>query len=179
MRKILAGLAITAFALAAPPARIQTGNSGLSADRLERIHQAMQAFLDRGDVAGVVALVARHGHVAYLDAQGFLDRDAKTPMRTDSIFRIASMTKPITSIAVMMLLEEGRFQLRDPVSKFLPEFRNMKVLVRNRPGEATEPTRLVPAEREITIQHLLTHTAGLPNTYTGAVEMSAKLAKQR
>src|SRR5215470_13079747 len=86
--------------LSAEPVRIQAENSGLSADRLKRISQGMQHYIDRGEVSGVVTLVARRGQLAYLDAQGFLDKDAQTPIRTDSIFRIASMTKPITTVAV-------------------------------------------------------------------------------
>lgn len=167
------------FVAHAEPARVNIANTGLSADRLQRIHDAMQRYIDRGEVAGVVTLVTRRGQVAWLDAQGQMDIAKKTPMRTDAIFRIASMTKPITSVAVMMLLEEGRFQLTDPVSKYLPEFKSMRVLVMNAPGQGVLPIRTVPAEREITIQHLLTHTAGLPNTYTGATELANKLAGER
>ncbi len=179
MRIITSILIAPLMLIAAPPARVNTENSGLSGERLKRISSAMQGFIDREEVAGVVSLVARRGQIVYLDAQGHQDRDARTPMRPDTIFRIASMTKPVTSVAVMMLLEEGRFTLKDPVSKFLPEFRNMKVLVPTRPGEGTESSRTVPAERQITIQHLLTHTAGLPNSYTGRTEVAARLSSER
>lgn len=122
---------------------------GFSSERLWRI-------------AGGVALVARHGKIAYLKAVGMADRDAKKPMRTDSIFRICSMTKPITSVAVMMLYEEGRFTLNQPVSDFIPEFKEMKVLDPPYPQDKTSPPgALVSAKRPITIRHLLTHTSGL------------------
>lgn len=168
-----------ACGLSAEPARVETENTGLSAERLKRLSTAMERYIDRGDVAGTVSLVARRGRVAYLDAQGFLDKDTKKPMAANAIFRMASMTKPITSVAVMMLFEEGHFLLTDPVSKFLPEFKDMKVQVLLGPG-TSEPSRLVPAEREITIQHLLTHTAGLANSYSSqSVAMAAKLAAER
>src|SRR5437870_2493011 len=138
--------------------------SGMSTDRLKRLSAAMRGYIDRGEIAGTVTLVARHGRVVHLEAQGLMDVDAKTPMRADTIFRIASMTKPITSVAVMMLLEEGRFLLGDPVSKFIPEFKNPKVMVVNAPGSNRAASSLVPAQREITIRDLLTHTAGLATT---------------
>jgi CubicO group peptidase (beta-lactamase class C family) len=136
---------------------------GLSSERLARIHAAMERYISHGDVAGSVALVSRRGKVAYLDVQGNMDIEGKKPMRADSMFRIASMTKPIASIAAMMLYEQGYFQLNDPVSKFIPEFKNPKVAVASAPA----PYKVIPADREITIRHLLTHTAGLPNTYVG------------
>ena len=140
---------------------------GLSSERLERIASAIQKSIDDGRVAGGVALVARHGKIAYFKAVGMADREAKKPMRTDSIFRICSMTKPITSVAVMMLYEEGRFMLNQPVSDFIPEFKNMKVLDPPYPQDKTSPPgALVDAKRPITIRHLLTHTSGL--TYGGA-----------
>jgi CubicO group peptidase (beta-lactamase class C family) len=136
--------------------------SGMSSERLKRLSAAMRGYIDRGEVPGTVTLVARRGKIVQLEAQGFADIESQKPMRTDSIFRIASMTKPITSVAVMMLMEEGKFLLTDPVSKFIPEFKNPKVLVVNRPGSERAGTSLVPARREITIQDLLTQSAGLP-----------------
>jgi CubicO group peptidase (beta-lactamase class C family) len=147
--------------LTAPPAE-----AGLSAERLARIAATIQRSVDDGRIAGGVALVARHGKVVYLQAVGMADREAKKPMRADNIFRICSMTKPITSVAVMMLYEEGRFTLNEPVSDFLPEFKKMKVLDPPWPQDKTSPPgALVDAQRPITIFHLLTHTAGL--TYGG------------
>jgi CubicO group peptidase (beta-lactamase class C family) len=135
---------------------------GLSSERLTRIASAMQRSVDDGRVAGGVSLVARHGKIAYLQAVGMADREAHKPMRTDSIFRICSMTKPITAVAVMILYEEGRFELSDPVSNYLPEFKHMKVLDPPWPQDTTSPAgALVDAKRQITIFDLLTHTAGL------------------
>jgi len=140
---------------------------GLSSERLERIASAIQKSIDDGRVAGGVALVARQGKIAYFKAVGMADREAKKPMRTDSIFRICSMTKPITTVAVMILYEEGRFMLDQPVSDFIPEFKDMKVLDPPYPQDKTSPPgALVDAKRPITIRHLLTHTSGL--TYGGA-----------
>jgi CubicO group peptidase (beta-lactamase class C family) len=144
---------------------------GMSAERLARIRTAMQRYVDQGEVPGVVTLVARKGQVVHFEAVGYRDAEDKTPMTTDTIFRIASMTKPITSVALMMLYEEGHFLLSDPIDKWLPEFAEMKVL---EPAPADQrvatPHVEVPAERPITIKHLLTHTAGLPNAYRGPTQ---------
>jgi CubicO group peptidase (beta-lactamase class C family) len=130
---------------------------GLSSERLERITAKVQQAIDDKRIAGAVTLVARHGKLAYFKSQGSLDREANKAMRNDAIFRICSMTKPITSVAVMMLYEEGRFLLEDPISKYLPEFKNPKVYVKPAQGEPYT----IPAAREITIRDLLTHTSGL------------------
>ena len=130
---------------------------GLSSERLERIGAAVQHDIDDRRIAGAVTLVIRHGHVAWFKSQGMMDREAGKPMRPDAMFRICSMTKPITSLAVMMLYEEGRFLLDDPVSNYLPEFKNPKVLVKPATGESYS----IPATREITIRDLLRHTSGL------------------
>jgi len=130
---------------------------GLSSQRLARIAAAVDRSIQEKRIAGAVTLVARHGHVAWLKAQGMLDREAGKPMPTDAIFRICSMSKPITSLAVMMLYEDGRFLLDDPVSKYIPEFKNPKVLVH----PANGPSYTIPATREITIRNLLTHTSGI------------------
>ena len=130
---------------------------GLSSERLARLKTAMQGYVERRDVAGVVTLVARHGRVAHFESVGYRNAEAKAPMTPDTIFRQASMTKPIVAVAALMLFEEGRFQLSDPISKWLPEFKDMKVL---QPGLAGAYTT-VPARTPITIRHLLTHTNGL------------------
>ncbi len=153
----------------APPRSV-----GLSQQRLERIGMLMQEHVDNGLLAGAVALVARDGKVAYLKTVGMQDRERNVPMKPDAIFRIASMSKPITSVAVMMLYEEGWFRLSDPVSKYLPEFKDMKVLVSDAAGgKATE--QVVPAKREITIRNLLTHTSGL--TYHWDPRVGTKYAE--
>ncbi|MFC1714659.1 serine hydrolase domain-containing protein [Candidatus Poribacteria bacterium] len=135
---------------------------GLSSERLERINKVMEKHVEQGDIAGVVTLVTRRGKVAHFEAFGMMDMENDKPMRTDTIFRIASMTKSITSVAVMMLYEEGHFLLSDPVSKYIPEFNNPKVLAPES-DEASDPTSLatVPAKGEIKIRHLLNHTSGI------------------
>ncbi len=141
---------------------------GMSSERLARIHTGMQRYVDKGLVPGVVTMVARRGKVVYLDSVGYRDAESKAPMTTDTIFRIASMTKPIASVALMMLYEEGHFLLNDPIAKFLPEFKDMKVAV---PASGDDrigvPYKLVPAARPITFKHVLTHTAGFANSYRG------------
>ncbi len=130
---------------------------GMSSERLARIGPAMQAYIDRGEVAGTVTLVARRGKVVWLDARGFADREAGRPLAVDSLFRLASQTKPVTAAAAMILLEQGRFRLDDPIARYIPEYADIRVAVVGESGEV----ELVPAERPITIRHLLTHTAGM------------------
>lgn len=148
---------------------------GLSSERLQRIGAAVQRDIDDKRIAGAVTLVVRHGQVAWFDARGMADREASKPMQKDSIFRICSMSKPITSTAVMMLYEEGRFLLEDPISKYLPEFKNPRVLVK----PATGQPYTIPAAREITIRDLLRHTSGLTynwNTDLGQAYADANVA---
>jgi CubicO group peptidase (beta-lactamase class C family) len=130
---------------------------GLSSDRLERLRTVMQEYADEGRVAGVVTYVARSGRIAHLEAAGMADIEAGRAMKKDTIFRIASQTKALTSVAVMMLVEEGRVGLSDPVARFLPAFEKTTVAV---PSEGSG-TDVVPAKRAITIRDLLTHTAGI------------------
>ncbi|MEO2004192.1 MAG: serine hydrolase domain-containing protein [Candidatus Poribacteria bacterium] len=129
-------------------------NVGMSADRLRRIRPVMQGYVDQGRVAGVTTLIARRGEVAYFESVGMAHTEADVPMRPDTIFRIYSMTKPITSVAVMMLYEQGRVLLNDPVSKHVPEFADLRVY------DANDPDGVVP-ERAMTVRDLLTHTSGL------------------
>ena len=131
---------------------------GLNPDRLDRISKTVQKDIDDKRIVGAVTLVMRHGQVAWFKAQGMQDREATKPMQPDTIFRICSMSKPITSAAVMILYEEGYFLLEDPISKYLPEFKNPKVLVKPANGGAPYT---IPATREITIRDLLRHTSGL------------------
>ena len=132
---------------------------GMSAARLERIGPAMQAYVDDGRVAGVMTMVARRGQVVHWAAAGVRDVAADDPLEPDDIFRIYSMTKPITSVATMMLVEEGKVALDDPVARFIPEFGDVMVLT-----DAGE--RLAP-DRPITIENLLTHTSGLTYGFFG------------
>ncbi|WP_438007529.1 serine hydrolase domain-containing protein [Sorangium sp. So ce321] len=133
---------------------------GVSRERLERLHSVMQGYVDRGEIAGAVTLLARDGKIVDFGAYGAQDRDRRAPMRTNSIFRIASMSKAITSVGVMILHEEGRLLLTDPLSKHLPSFRHMQV-VPSAPGEEGQTPQPVPAAREITIADLLTHRSGI------------------
>jgi CubicO group peptidase (beta-lactamase class C family) len=138
---------------------------GMSSERLARIAPVMQRYIDAALVPGTVTAIMRKGKLVHLEVLGERDVDAGKPMTRDTIFRIASMTKPITSVALMMLWEEGHFQLRDPVAKFLPEFAEPLV---STTGDASGATgELVPAERPIQIRDMLTHTAGLANRYLG------------
>ena len=130
---------------------------GLSSARLERINSLMQDYVDEGKLAGVVTMVARRGKVAHFERFGVMDIETRKPMQLDTIFRIYSMSKPITSVAVMMLYEEGRFLLNDPVSKYIPEFKDLKVFIK----KTEEGLGLADLEREITVRDLLSHTAGL------------------
>jgi CubicO group peptidase (beta-lactamase class C family) len=144
---------------------------GLSSERLERIGAAVQRSVDDKRIAGAVTLVIRRGHVAWFKAQGMADREAAKPMPTDAMFRICSMTKPITSVAVMMLYEEGKFLLDDPVSKYLPEFKDAKVYVKPASGEPYT----IPASKPITIRDLLRHTSGL--TYNWNADLGSMYEK--
>ena len=130
---------------------------GMSSDRLERLSTALRGYVDSGRVPGSVTLVARHGKVVYLEAFGHRDLEAGDPMTSDAIFRIASQTKALVSVAVMILQEEGRLLITDPVGNYLPEFLETTVAVSNDSGGYA----VVDAERPITIRDLLTHSAGI------------------
>jgi CubicO group peptidase (beta-lactamase class C family) len=165
MRKTLALLVIVLAAGAAVASQSSDARrSTLAADRLTRIDQALQQYVDENRVAGIVALVLRDGRPVYEKALGWRDREAGRRMTADSIFRIASQTKAITSTAVLMLMEEGKLGLNDPVSRFLPTFANTTVAVRTEPGTGPligSGVSVVPARRAVTIRDLLTHTAGI------------------
>jgi CubicO group peptidase (beta-lactamase class C family) len=130
---------------------------GVFSGRLERLKDVMQQYVDRGTFAGIVTLIARQGQVAQLESFGWQDLETKRPMTAGTIFRIYSMSKPVTSAAAMILCEEGRLRLWDPLSHYLPEFKDARVMV-SRGGADYD---LVPARREITIHDLLTHSGGL------------------
>ena len=136
---------------------------GLSAERLERLEAVVKGYVDANAIGGAVTLIARNGGQAHLQTYG--RRGAGTPMTPDTIFRIASMSKPITSVAVMMLYEEGRFKLNDPVGMYLPELTSLEVLT-PKDGEGEGFDR-VAAQQPITIRHLLTHTSGIGYRFLG------------
>jgi CubicO group peptidase (beta-lactamase class C family) len=137
--------------------KVVTNPKGFSAEGLAKIAPTLQPIADAGDLSGFVTLLYRHGEIAQLNTIGHRDLEKKLPMERDTLFRIASMTKPVTSVAALMLLEEGKFRLDDPISKFAPEFKTMRVL-KDAQG-ALDQT--VPAAREITFDDLFTHRSGL------------------
>ena len=142
--------------------------SGMSAERLARIRPLIQSHMAAKDLSGAVTLVARKGKVVHFEALGLADIEAGKPMQTGTLFRMASMTKPMTAVSILMLMEEGKLLLSDPVSKYVPEFKNPKVAVWQLPNNPRGAgSILVPANREITIKDLLTHTSGLANAFEG------------
>jgi CubicO group peptidase (beta-lactamase class C family) len=166
-RGLFAGAALATLlygGCAVLPAR-DAGPGGFSPGGLEKVTEAMQAAVDRGDVGGIVTLLFRHGEVAQVNAVGWQDPATRTPMARNSIFRIASMTKPITAVATLILLDEGKFELDDPVDRWLPELAQPKVL-----RDPTDPLDSgTPAARSIRVIDLLTHRSGIatPRTAPG------------
>jgi CubicO group peptidase (beta-lactamase class C family) len=167
---ILLLIALIAPLTAATLSETKPEEVGLSRERLQRIHETIQRHIDGHDISGAVTLVARKGRIAHLEAHGLMDVESKKAMEKNSIFRIWSMSKPVTGVAILMLVEEGKVRLTDPVSRFVPEFKDMKVAVKEEraaassgSGNSQAPPQFytVPSTREITIQDLLTHVSGL------------------
>jgi CubicO group peptidase (beta-lactamase class C family) len=175
---VLLAAAVLSWPLTAATPTAKPEDVGFSSERLHRINDLVQRHIDAGTFSGAVTLVARNGRIAHFEAQGLMDIESRKPMQKDAIFRIMSMTKPVVGVSIMMMIEEGKIRLTDPVSKFIPELKALKVAVpmtgaQNAPGApgapaggrggaAAEPRYYtVPAEREITIRDLLTHTSGL------------------
>jgi CubicO group peptidase (beta-lactamase class C family) len=186
-RRIAVGVAAVALTAAVVP-RARPEEVGLSSDRLRRIAGVVQGYIDRGQISGAVTMVSRKGQVAHFEAQGLMDLDSQAPMRKDAIFRIASMSKPVTGVAILMLMEEGKLRLADPVSRFIPEFKSMKVaMAKPLPSAPAGPTHgrgrdpeiyTVPADREITIRDLMTHTSGLESGGWGTAD-AERIAPRR
>ncbi len=180
---ILLGCTIVAFSAAAygadvfAPEKTDPAAAGMDPVRLARIPAKMKALVDDGTAAGFVTIVVRHGHVAGLEAVGYQDREAKIPMRTDSIFRIASMTKSLTVAGVMILIDEARLNLMDPVEQYLPEFKGIRV---NPCGESQMNQGCDPINptRPITVMDLMTHTSGLPGQGASGLEPFKSLAER-
>jgi CubicO group peptidase (beta-lactamase class C family) len=159
-------LPLAVFAQTARPEAV-----GMSTERLLRVNEMVDRYIASGDITGAVTLVARNGRIVHLQAQGMMDAGSRKPMQKDTIFRIASMSKPVAGTAIMMLVEEGKVRLTDPVSKFIPSFKDVKVAVSKpaapppvagpAPTPAAPETYTVPPVREVTILDLLTHTSGL------------------
>lgn len=139
--------------------------AGMSAERLDRIDQVIDRYIADQQISGAVTMVARHGAIVHAESQGWMDREEQDTMRRDAIFRMASMSKPVTGVAILMLMEEGKLRLSDPVSRFIPEFTDTQVAVidetRPTPRGQLPSYYTMPAEREITVRDLLTHTSGL------------------
>src|SRR5262245_61399119 len=178
---------LTMPVLGEPITKVKPEDVGMSSERLQRINQMIQKRIDAKDLAGAVTIVARKGKVVHLSAQGVMDLESKQPMTPATMFRVASMTKPVTGLAIMMMIEEGKVRLNDPVSRYIPEFRGMKVAVAmpaaaggrggaaaaapaatpaaapagGRGGAPAPQFYTVPAQREITVKDLLTHVSGL------------------
>lgn len=154
----------------APPATV-----GMSAEKLARIDALLQEYADKGWLPGASAIIARNGKIVYYKSFGFRDREAQTPLKRDDIFRIASQTKAITSVGIMMLMDEGKLALDDRLSKHIPEFKNLRVLDQYNEKDTTYTT--VPAKREITVRDLLSHTSGIGYAQIGSPQMNAIYAK--
>jgi len=146
---------------------------GLSSLRLARIGDHMKRYIDAGKIAGTLTLVARRGQVAYLEPQGHLEIERRRPVTADAVWRIYSMTKPITSVGLMMLYEEGRFQLDDPVHRFIPSWQNLRVFV----GGNYPTFKTAPVERPMTIRDLLSHTSGLTYGFMERTNVDAAYRK--
>src|SRR5262245_36624571 len=171
MKQLLISLLLVLLALSAypvtgkinsdPPA-VAPEEVGLAGSRLAYIRSVMNRHVAEKQIPGAAGLIARRGKIAYQEAFGMADVEAGKPMRLDTIHRIYSMTKPITSVAVMMLYEEGKFQLNDPVAKYLPEFAKMQVGIEEKDAQTGKPAlKTAPAKRPVTVRDLLRHTAGL------------------
>ncbi|WP_116807078.1 serine hydrolase domain-containing protein [Steroidobacter cummioxidans] len=149
---------------------------GMSTQRLNRLTTEMKAVAERGDVPGVVTMVARKGKVVHLEAAGKRELEGGTPMQKDSIFRIYSMTKPITGVAMMILFEQGKWQLNDPVSKYIPEFADLKV-AKVDPASGTVTT--VPSNHPMTMRELMSHSGGLSYGIFGATAVDRHYVENR
>ena len=188
----VAAILVVAAQLMFAAGSVPTGKAedvGLSTERLKRISEAVDRHIAAGNVAGAVTLVARRGKIAHFEAQGVMDVDTKKPMAKDNLFRLASMSKPIAGVAVMMLVEEGKIRLSDPVSRFIPEFSTLNKVAVPRPGTQNTPPGppaqgrqggapaydVVSVNRPITIADLLKHGSGLVSGGLGAAD-AARLA---
>ena len=195
LASLLLGLLLVAAPALVLRAETATPQSvGLSTERLQRVHELVERTIAAGEIAGAVTLVARNGQVAYLEAQGVMDLESKRQMQPDSLFRIASMSKPVAAVAILMLAEEGKVRLNDPVSRFIPAYANLELGVAKppAPGPGGPPAAApaggpggtppafykVPAAREITVLDLLTHTSGLMSGPMGSSVANASFNKR-
>jgi CubicO group peptidase (beta-lactamase class C family) len=190
MKKLLAVLfVLLVLPVSATTPTARPEDLGLSSERLKRITELVQRNIDAKSFSGAVTLVARNGRIGHFEAQGLMDIESKKPMQKDAIFQIMSMTKPVVGVSILMMIEQGKLRLTDPVSRFIPEFKEQKVAV-PQPAAAGAPATgaerrdeaprfyTVPADRDITIRDLLSHVSGLGSgtisRYTArAIEMKA------
>ena len=146
-------IAVSVLALSLTAATLPGGKPedvGFSSERLLRINELVQRYIESGQISGAVTIVARKGRVAHFEAQGLMNIESNAPMRKDAIFRMASMSKPVTGVAILMLMEEGKLRLTVPVSRFIPEFKNTKLaMVKPVPPAPSVPSRQAPREPEI------------------------------
>jgi CubicO group peptidase (beta-lactamase class C family) len=170
---LAAAITVPAFAQSLPRAATPE-EVGLSSGRLKRLTDRLHAGVEGNEIPGAVVLIARNGKIAYFESFGLRDRDAKAEMKHDAIFRIASMTKPVTSLAIMMLAEEGKLQIAAPVSRYIPEFKDLKVGVEKKNGDGTVEFTYEKPRHEMTVHDLLRHTSGL--TYGAAMGHPLKKA---
>src|SRR5262245_54218985 len=171
---LLLGLFVSLGALADPLATTPPENVGLSSKRLQAITDVLKADIAQGAIPGAVLLISRHGKVAYFEAMGSLDPEKKTPMTKDAIFRIYSMSKPITTVAAMMLFEQGKLALADPVAKYIPAFKDVKVGEEKKDASGQVALELMAAQRPMTVQDRMRHSSGLTYGFFG--EGAAKRA---
>ncbi|MBS1681840.1 MAG: serine hydrolase [Bacteroidetes bacterium] len=151
--------------------------NGISSERLTRIDKVMNDYVNKGYIPGAVSLIVRNGKIVYKRSFGYSDIEKKTPLKPDHIFRIASQSKAITALAIMMLWEEGKFLLDDPINKFIPEFKKPNVLITFNAKDSSFTSQ--PAKSEITFRQLLTHTSGIDYAAIGSQEMKAIYAKAK
>lgn len=166
----VAGTVVSIFSSAQELPTASPEEHGMSSEKLKDLEAAMQGLVDDGNVAGIITSIMRDGKVIHFETYGQMDMEKDKPMQEDALFRMYSMTKVITGVAVMTLYEEGKFQLDDPIAKYLPEFENMEVYVSD--------TERVPANRPITVKHLLTHTSGITYDFYGGTPVSDMMTEK-
>ena len=183
---ILPAIVLPLAAASLPTAKPE--DVGLSSERLQRIHEMVLRHVEARDISGAVTIVARRGRVVHFEAHGLMDIEAKKPMTKDALFRLASSSKPLTAAAILMLMEEGKLKLTDPVAKYIPEFKNSKVALETVRGAVpmsdqssagSDRYYVVPANHEITIIDLLTHTSGLATGGIANADFQSLLKSRR
>jgi CubicO group peptidase (beta-lactamase class C family) len=165
LRHFILPLCVAVPLMSAEAGEVSPESQGFSSERLARIAPAMKNEITKGTIPGAVTLIARNGQIVHFEAHGFLDAAKAKPMTRDAVFRGFSMTKPFTSVAAMILVEEGKISLRDPISNWMPEFKKMQVMTEVRDERGRTSRVPVPAKAEITVRDLLRHTSGF--TYSG------------